>query len=143
MLFTVTQIEGNEGVLERCHYINISGDTETDVLYKFSFPVLFSVHLIFFFFQIYFHAFYHDAVWKVWFFSLPKPTLISLQIRIIETKFNVFPPFLSSLSPHFLKFLKHFYFVFCHLHHRIERGTVFYFLHIKHDINSQCYMFSI
>lgn len=49
MLFTVTQIEGNEGVLERCHYINISGDTETDVLYKFSFPVLFSVHLIFFF----------------------------------------------------------------------------------------------
>lgn len=45
MLFTVTQIESNEGVFERCHYINWPGDTDTDVLDKFSFPVLFLVHI--------------------------------------------------------------------------------------------------
>lgn len=48
MLFTVTQIEGNEGVFERLHYINWPGDTDTDVLDKFSFPVLFPGYLIFF-----------------------------------------------------------------------------------------------
>lgn len=29
MLLTITQIEGNEGGLERCHYSNWFGDTET------------------------------------------------------------------------------------------------------------------